>query len=78
MDNYNIAAKTGTTNFDSATIKANGLSSKAVNDLWVCGYTPTQTITFWYGYDQIYKGYHSTTATWTVRDNFYKNLAENE
>lgn len=70
------AAKTGTSNFDEATIKRYHLSSKAVNDLWVCGYTPKQTITFWYGYDSITKG-HSTTSSWSTRDKFYRNLAEN-
>ncbi len=70
------AAKTGTSNFDSATIKKYGLSSKAINDLWVCGYTPTYTLTMWYGYDDITKGY-STTASWTTRDKFYRNLADN-
>ena len=68
------AAKTGTSNFDEATRKRYHLSSKAVNDLWVCGYTPKQT--FWYGYDSITKG-HSTTSSWSTRDKFYRNLAEN-
>ena len=72
-----VAAKTGTSNFDEATIKANGISSRAVNDLWVCGYTPTQTITFWYGYDKLYKEHYSTTSSWSTRDRFYRNLAEN-
>lgn len=70
------AAKTGTSNFDEVTRKRYRLSSKAVNDLWVCGYTPKQTITFWYGYDSITKG-HSTTSSWSTRDKFYRNLAEN-
>lgn len=70
------AAKTGTSNFDEATRKKFHLSSKAVNDLWVCGYTPKQTITFWYGYDSITKG-HSTTSSWSTRAKFYRNLAEN-
>lgn len=70
------AAKTGTSNFDEATRKKFHLSSKAVNDLWVCGYTPKQTITFWYGYADIRKG-HSTTSSWSTRDKFYRNLAEN-
>lgn len=70
------AAKTGTSNFDEATRKRYHLSNKAVNDLWVCGYTPKQTITFWYGYDSITKG-HSTTSSWSTRDKFYRNLAEN-
>lgn len=77
ISGVSVAAKTGTSNFDDQTIRANGLSSRAVNDLWVCGYTPTQTITFWYGYNKIYKEHHNTTATWNVRDRFYKNLAEN-
>lgn len=70
------AAKTGTSNFDEATRKRYHLSGKAVNDLWVCGYTPKQTITFWYGYDSITKG-HSTTSSWSTRDKFYRNLADN-
>lgn len=72
-----VAAKTGTSNYDTNTIKDKGLSSRAVNDLWVCGYTPSQTITFWYGYDQLYKEHYSTTSTWKIRDRFYRNLAEN-
>lgn len=72
-----VAAKTGTSNFDDATIRKNGLSSRAVNDLWVCGYTPKYTLTMWYGYDQIYKEHYSTTASWTTRDRFYRNLAQN-
>ncbi len=72
-----VAAKTGTSNFDDETIRANGLSRNAINDLWVCGYTPKYTLTFWYGYDKIYKEHYSTTADWTTRDRFYKNLANN-
>lgn len=71
------AAKTGTSNFDAKTIKDNHLSSKAVNDLWVCGYTPDYTLTMWYGYDKIYKDHYSTTSSWSTRDRFYRNLAEN-
>lgn len=72
-----VAAKTGTSNFDSETIKKHHLSSKAINDLWVCGYTPKYTLTMWYGYDQIYSDHYSTTSDWTTRDRFYKNLANN-
>lgn len=71
------AAKTGTSNFDEATRKKYGLSSKAVNDLWVCGYTPRYTLTMWYGYDHIDKSHYSTTASWSTRDRFYHNLANN-
>lgn len=72
-----VAVKTGTTNFDEETIRRNGLSSNALNDLWVCGYTPKYTLTMWYGYDRIYTDAYSTQATgWRIRDSFYKNLAD--
>ncbi len=72
-----VAAKTGTTNFDEETIKNKGLSRRAVNDLWVCGYTSKHTLTMWYGYDQLYTDHYSTTSTWSIRDRFYRNLANN-
>ena len=71
------AAKTGTTNYSEDDIRRLGLRYNAIGDLWVCGYTPSQTITYWYGYDKITSEYHNTTATWTIRDTFYRNLAEN-
>lgn len=72
-----MAAKTGTTNFDSATRTKNKLSARAVNDLWVVGYSPEYTISLWYGYDKIDKKHHSTTATWSIRDNLFRTLANN-
>ena len=58
---YNVngvkyAAKTGTTNFDEATKKANTLGSKAVKDYWVVGYNTEYSIGIWYGYDKIKDG----------------------
>ena len=54
---YNIGgatygAKTGTSNFDSATIKKWGFSSDSVNDLWVDGVSPDYAISVWYGYKE--------------------------
>lgn len=72
-----VAAKTGTTNFDKETIKKYGLSSRALNDLWVCGYTSKYALTMWYGYDKIYKDAYSTQSSWSTRDKFYRNLADN-
>lgn len=45
-----VAAKTGTSNFDEATLKAKRLPSSAVNDLWTVAYTPEYSIALWYGY----------------------------
>lgn len=48
-----VAAKTGTTNFDEATMKAKGLPDYAVNDLWTIAYTSQYTVAVWYGYDKV-------------------------
>ena len=72
-----VAAKTGTTNISYELLKKKGIRSNHVNDLWVCGYTPSEVITFWYGYSELTKEHYSTTATWSVRDRFYHNLAQN-
>ncbi len=50
-----FCAKTGTTNFSEQTIKDYGLSSRAVNDLWVTGFNNDYAMSVWYGYDQLYK-----------------------
>ena len=55
---YNIngiryAAKTGTTNYDDATMKAHKMPSNAVNDLWTVGFNTEYAIGVWYGYDDI-------------------------
>lgn len=77
ISGVSVAAKTGTSNISYKLLKEKGISSNHVNDLWVCGYTPTQTLTFWYGYDNLTKEHYSTTSTWSIRDRFYRNLAQN-
>ena len=54
-----IAAKTGTTNFDNRTLAAFGLPDSAVKDYWVAGYTPKISMALWYGYDNITDGYNT-------------------
>jgi len=58
-----VAAKTGTSSFDDATIKNNGLSGDAVNDLWTVAYTPEYSFSLWYGYDELYPDYYNTNST---------------
>lgn len=50
-----FGAKTGTTNFSQETIKQYGLSSKAINDLWVTGFNKDYAMSVWYGYDSLNK-----------------------
>lgn len=63
-------AKTGTSNYSDATIKANGYPSNAVNDLWVAGVSPDYSIAVWYGYKENYKRVTSTTNTISHRKIF--------
>lgn len=58
-----VAAKTGTSSFDDATIKNNNLAGDAVNDLWTCAYTPEYSFSLWYGYDELRSDYYNTNST---------------
>ncbi len=49
----NVAAKTGTTNYDEATMRKYNLPNDAIRDSWVIGYTSKTVIGMWYGYDTI-------------------------
>lgn len=53
----NVAAKTGTTNYDEATMNKYNLPSDAIRDSWVIGYTSKTVIGMWYGYDFIDREY---------------------
>lgn len=48
-----VAAKTGTSNLDDATIEKLGLPAGAVKDLWTVAYTPEYSIALWYGYKDL-------------------------
>lgn len=51
MKNVSIAAKTGTSSFDSSVIKKYNLPSNASKDIWLSGYSPSFTISVWTGFD---------------------------
>lgn len=48
-----IAAKTGTTNVDSATVKNRKLPSNIVRDYWIVGYTHNVVAGIWIGYNEL-------------------------
>ena len=81
---YNIGgaqygAKTGTSNYDSNTIKRWGFGPDAVNDLWVNGVSPDYAISVWYGYkerNEENKKYTSTSYTIAHR-NIFNIVARN-
>jgi penicillin-binding protein 1A len=59
INGVKYAAKTGTTNFDTATFNKYKLKAGSVNDLWVVGYNTEYSIGLWYGYDKIQDGTNS-------------------
>lgn len=65
-------AKTGTSNFDTATKNAHGLRYDAVHDLWVTGTSPDYAISVWYGYNDIDRNYTNTVNTIQHRKLFQK------
>lgn len=54
----NVAAKTGTTNYNEAYLRNNGYPLDIVNDSWVIGYDPEYSIGLWYGYPELDKTYN--------------------
>jgi len=74
-DAYNsgshIAAKTGTTNYDTNTINKYNLPGNAVNDLWTVAYTSQYSIAVWYGYDSIYNK-EANRVTYNTSSGGYK------
>ncbi len=63
-----VAGKTGTTNLDSNTIEKYGLKSGSLMDVWIVSYSPSYSISLWYGYKKIEKdaaenGYYLNSST---------------
>ena len=65
------AAKTGTSNFDEATMKKNNLPGYAVNDLWTVAYNSKYSVGVWYGYESLSDGYN-TEGWW--KDSLVSNI----
>ena len=63
INGIKYAAKTGTTNYDDATMKAHKMPSNAVNDLWTVGYNTEYAIGVWYGYNGISNEYYNKLSS---------------
>ena len=48
----NVAAKTGTTNYDSKYMEKYNMPGDAIRDSWVVGYSTKTVIALWYGYEE--------------------------
>lgn len=58
-----VAAKTGTSNFSEATLKAKKLPYHAVNDLWTVAYTSEYSVALWYGYDETTSEHYNSNGS---------------
>ncbi len=58
-----FGAKTGTSNYDSATLKKYNMRDSAINDLWVNSVSPDYAISIWYGYEKANSQYQNTSYT---------------
>lgn len=71
----NIAAKTGTTNYDAKTMSSKGLPYDAIRDSWLVGYSTKTAVAMWYGYEYIDPVYCLHNIPDTVRkDQIFKTL----
>ena len=72
---YNMAVKTGTTNYDEKTVKDNNLPWDAIRDSWVVGFSTKTSMAVWYGYDYIDSYYvlHDLEAT-MAKDRLFNAL----
>ncbi len=73
INGVNLAAKTGTTNFDQATMKKYNMKDSPANDAWVVGYDPEYSVSLWYGFDTVDENHYNTsTQAVTQRTKLYK------
>ena len=69
-----LAAKTGTSMFDSEARKKYGYPSSANMDMWVTGYTPEYAVSLWYGYTKAEKGYYLGNDGYSARGKLFRQV----
>lgn len=73
-----VATKTGTSSYDSARLKALGLSSKVIQDSWTATFSPDYSVAIWYGYDKLTKKtYNTSSHAWSERNKIQAEIINN-
>ena len=67
VNGVNYAAKTGTTNLDSDTIRDYDLPRNAISDKWIASFNDSYSIAVWYGYQYLDKDYCLTTSDYSIK-----------
>ncbi len=64
-----LSTKTGTSSYDSKTLKRLGLSSRnVIQDAWTVTFSPDYSVAIWYGYDKLTKKtYNTSSHAWSER-----------
>ena len=71
----NYAVKTGTTNFDDATVAARNLPGDAIRDSWAVGFSTKTVLAMWYGYNESNSEYCMRNVPASVeKDRLYRTL----
>lgn len=71
----NIARKTGTTNYDDATVAKYGMAGDAIRDSWCIGYSTQTAMSMWYGYDTISSEYYMHNVRASIdKDKLFRAL----
>ena len=70
-----VSTKTGTSSYDSKTLKKLKLSTDVIQDAWTVTFSPDYSVAIWYGYDELYKNYNMTTNhAWKERTIIQKEI----
>ncbi len=70
-----IARKTGTTNYDDATVAKYGMAGDAIRDSWCIGYSTQTAMSMWYGYDKISSEYYMHNVRASIdKDKLFRAL----
>ena len=71
-----VAAKTGTSTVDSATLKALGIKGNVIGDSWEVNYSSGAVVALWYGYPSIDSDHYLLSSEGgTARNSIGKQLA---
>ena len=77
INGYNIAAKTGTTNYTSAVAKAKKLPTDAIPDAWMIGYDSQNVISVWLGVEVADSTHYlSTKYSGSQRGKLFRAVAQ--
>ena len=70
-----ISTKTGTSSYDSRTLKKLHLSTNVIQDAWTVTFSPDYSVAIWYGYDNLTKKtYMTANHGWSERVKIQKEI----